>query len=181
MDRRIGNGWGHASIWNALEFLHAHFLAQLRIRHNDQWLPSHVKSASKLNNCAMCMNFDLGSHWVCCFNLGLHRLDKFFTGRVLCNLLHIFAYLCIMNVVYSRLNSSKLVGTAILSYALHAKQIRRTESASRGGSHLKTGPCFLASTENTSGPCMASRWRWPMSGTGTGPGTCQTFRYGSYK
>lgn len=47
--------------------------------------------------------------------------------------------------------------------------------------HLKTGPCFLASAGKMSRPCLASRWRWPMSGTGTGPGTWRTFQYGSYK
>jgi hypothetical protein len=47
--------------------------------------------------------------------------------------------------------------------------------------NLKIGPYFLASTRKTSGLCLASRWRWPTNGSGTGPGTCRTFQYGSYR
>jgi len=47
MDRRISDGRRQAPIGHALELLDAHLLAKLRIGHDDQWLPSHVKPAGR--------------------------------------------------------------------------------------------------------------------------------------
>jgi hypothetical protein len=44
---RIGDGRRQAPVRHALELLDAHLLAELCVGHDDQWLPSHVKSAGR--------------------------------------------------------------------------------------------------------------------------------------
>jgi hypothetical protein len=46
---RIGDGRRQAPVRHALELLDAHLLAELCVGYDDQWLPSHVKSAGRWN------------------------------------------------------------------------------------------------------------------------------------